>query len=184
MRVIAGEAKGRRLVAPKGLATRPTADRVREALFDILGPRVAGAEVLDLFAGSGAVGIEALSRRAARAVFVERDRAAVAALRQNLVRLGLEPRARVLVRDVEAALSELVRRGARFDLVFLDPPYAGDLAARILAVLGKGAPLAPGGLVIAQHRTKSALPEIEGRLRRLRTRRFGETSLTFFESMQ
>lgn len=171
-------------MAPKGLATRPTADRVREALFDILGPRVAGAEVLDLFAGSGAVGIEALSRGAARAVFVERDHAAVAALRQNLDRLGLAPRARVIVRDVEAALRGLARRGARFDLVFLDPPYAGDLAARTLAGLGDGAHLAADGLVVAQHRTKGALPEVEGLLRRLRTRRFGETSLTFFKLMQ
>ncbi len=184
MRVIAGEAKGRRLLAPRGLGTRPTADRVREALFNILGPRVAGAAVLDLFAGSGAVGIEALSRGAARAVFVERDRAAVAALRANLARLGLGPRARVIARDAEAALRDLGRQATRFDLVFLDPPYAGDLAARTLVALGGGDHLASAGLVVVQHRTKAELPEVQGVLRRVRTRRFGGTTLTFFGPME
>jgi len=184
MRVIAGEAKGRRLVAPKGLGTRPTADRVREALFGIVAPRIAGARVLDLFAGSGAVGIEALSRGAARAVFVERDRAALAALRQNLARLGFEPRARVIARDAQAALRDLARAGARFELVFLDPPYAGDLALRTLAALGKGEHLAASALVIVQHRAKAELPEAQGSLRRVRVRRFGETALTFFAPVE
>ncbi len=128
MRVIAGRFGGRRLAAPRGAATRPTADRVREALFSMLGS-LDGASVLDLFAGTGALGIEALSRGAAQAVFVERDRLALSALRANLAALGLgaeggEPQVQVRARDAVAALGGAIEQGETYDLVFLDPPYA------------------------------------------------------------
>jgi 16S rRNA (guanine966-N2)-methyltransferase len=123
VRIIAGEHRGRRLTAPPGEGTRPTSDRVREALFSILGP-IGGAEVLDLFAGTGALGLEALSRGAARATFVERDRRALAALRQNVAALGLaDDRARVRPRDAAAFLGDAAARGDAYDLVLLDPPY-------------------------------------------------------------
>ena len=145
MRVIAGELGGRRLQAPRGRATRPTSDRVREALFSMLGD-VAGARVLDLFAGSGALGIEALSRGAAEAVFVERDARALRALRANLGALGLAaPRAQVRRRDALAALRSARRRKETYDLVFIDPPYSQardwgpELSAALPPLLGPAA---------------------------------------------
>jgi len=139
VRVVAGEFRGRRLAAPRGARTRPTADKVREALFSMLGD-VAGARVLDLYAGSGALGIEALSRGAESALFVERDPRAAAVIERNLASLGLdEP---VVTRDV---LRFLVRARGMFDLVFCDPPYdsasrlAGPLAERLPALTSEGA---------------------------------------------
>lgn len=123
MRIVAGEYRGRRLTAPSGEGTRPTSDRVREALFSILGP-LAGLRVLDLFAGTGALGLEALSRGAEHATFVERDRRALAALRHNLEALGVPAdAARVHPRDAAAFLRDAVRRDDKYDLVLLDPPY-------------------------------------------------------------
>ena len=152
VRVVAGEFKGRPLRAPRGMRTRPTADRVREALFSMLG-EVSGARVLDLYAGSGALGIEALSRGAASALFVERDRRAAAALDGNLRSLGLDGvrrqappthRARARVRRQDA-LRFLARAEGTFDLIFCDPPYdcvpriAGPLSERLPALLAEGA---------------------------------------------
>ena len=121
MRIVAGSFKGRRLVAPPGTATRPTSDRVREALFSVLGPSVPGARVLDLFAGSGALGLEALSRGAATAVFVDRSQRAIAAIRTNLEALGVD--ADVHRMEAHAALRAALGRREAYDLVFLDPPY-------------------------------------------------------------
>ncbi len=182
MRVIAGSLKGRRLVTPRGPATRPTADQVRTALMDILAPRLPGSRVLDLFAGAGGVGLEALSRGATHATFVEGQARAVAALGANIKALGVEAHARVLRLDVDRALERLAAEGAQFGIVFLDPPYATDLAAHTLEALGAGPVLAPGAIVVAQHPTKRApAPEVGG-LKAFRTRRFGETTLTFFRA--
>jgi 16S rRNA (guanine966-N2)-methyltransferase len=125
MRVVAGSARGRRLVAPAGTATRPTSDRVRQATFNALGSlgAVDDATVLDLFAGSGALGIEALSRGAASATFVDRDRAAIAAIRTNLTTCGLEDRAEVVQAPAERVLADAAATGRRWDLALLDPPY-------------------------------------------------------------
>lgn len=150
IRVVGGEFKGRGLRAPRGLRTRPTAARVREALFDLLGD-VGGSVVLDLFAGSGALGIEALSRGAREAVFVERDRAAAAALAANLARLGIgRDRARVVRGEVLGALQTALRRGWRYDLVFVDPPYAelGGWAQRLAPLLP--AVVAKGGRLVVE----------------------------------
>lgn len=183
MRVIAGTLKGRRLVTPRGNLTRPTADQVRIALMDALMPYLPGNDVLDLFAGAGGVGIEALSRGAARATFVERDRRAAHALRQNLEALALQALSRVLVMDVERALPRLAAAGETFDVVFLDPPYETALVPETLEWLGEGRLMRPGSVVVAQHLTKRApalapLPA----LTRTRARRFGETTLTFFRA--
>ena len=163
MRVIGGHDRGRRLRAPRGLATRPTADRVRVTLFDVLGPAVAGARVLDLFAGTGAVGIEALSRGAARVVLVERDQSALRALRANLTALGA-PRAaaRVMAGDVLRLLPELGAQEGPFDLVFLDPPYATALAARTLEGLAATRICRAGTEVVVQHSTRTSLPAVPG----------------------
>lgn len=180
MRVIGGADRGRRLRSPRGLRTRPTADRVREALFDILGPAVDGMRVLDLFAGTGAVGIEALSRGAARAVFVERDRDALRALRANLAALRLSrERARVIAGDALAVLPVLVASEAPFDLIFLDPPYAGDATPRVLAALAPGPLLHPRTHLVVQHFSKVPPPLPAGLAPSRESRRFGETALTF-----
>ncbi len=135
MRVVAGTARGRRLRAPVGAVTRPTPDRVREAVFNSLHSRgaVAGARVLDLYAGTGALGIEALSRGASSAVFVESDRRALRCLSNNLASTGLAERASVMASDVDAALRELHRGGRAFDLAVIDPPYAFDAWPELLA---------------------------------------------------
>jgi len=182
VRVIAGALKGRRLVTPRGATTRPTADQVRIALMDTLGPWLPDARLLDLFAGAGGVGLEALSRGAAHTTFVERDPRALDALVENIRTLDLEPRTHVARGDVTRQLARLAGAGQRFEIVFLDPPYATDDGERVLAALGHGALLAPDGIVIAQHLTKRRPAQEYGVLRAFRDRRFGETTLTFFRA--
>jgi 16S rRNA (guanine966-N2)-methyltransferase len=183
MRVIGGHDRGRRLQAPRGLRTRPTADRVRETLFDVLGPAVAGARVLDLFAGTGAVGIEALSRGAARVVLVERDQSALRALRANLAALGA-PRAaaRVMAGDVLHVLPELGAQEGPFDFVFVDPPYATALAGRTLQALAAARICRDGTEVVVQHSTRTVLPVVPRLAAHRRPRQFGDTALTFLRA--
>ena len=182
MRILAGVLKGRRLVAPRGSTTRPTADQVRLALMDTLTPRLPQARVLDLFAGAGGVGLEALSRGAAHATFVERDAQAIAALRENVRTLDVADLATVRGGDVLKELSTLHAKGERFDIVFLDPPYEAGLVETTLEMLGGGGLTHPDALVIAQHFTKRPPGAVIGRLGSFRTRRFGETTLTFYRA--
>jgi 16S rRNA (guanine(966)-N(2))-methyltransferase RsmD len=181
VRVLAGALKGRTLVTPKGVRTRPTADMVRIALLDTLAPWVTDARVLDLFAGAGGVGFEALSRGAAHVTFVERDPRAVAALRENVETLAVRHHVRIRRGDVARELVRLHAEGARFDIVFLDPPYEADVAPTLVQ-LGGGGLVGAGGVVIAQHLTKKAPAERIGALDAFRTRRFGETTLTFYRA--
>jgi len=182
MRVLAGEFKGRRLVTTRGGTTRPTGDRVRIACLDTLMPHLPRGPFLDLFAGSGAVGIEALSRGAPAAVFVELEAAALRALRDNIAGLGLEGRAHVIREDAVRAVSTLVRRGERFAVVFLDPPYISSRATEALDAVAGGGVLTASAVVVLQHATKTPPPATTGVLRPWKTSRFGETSLTFFRS--
>ena len=180
-RVIAGRAKGIRLRAP-GPGTRPIADRVKQTLFAILEPDLPGARVLDLFAGSGAGGIEALSRGAAAATFVEKDQGAAAVIEANLRATGLGGQAAAVIRwDVVRWLGE-ANVGEAFDLVLVDPPYAETaLLGRVLEILGRAdAPLAPDARVVAKHFWRDRPPERVGMLAAERDRRFGETALTFY----
>lgn len=178
MRVVAGAAKGRRLVAPAGTSTRAATERVRESLFAILEPRVADARVLDLFAGAGTLGIEALSRGAAHATFVERDRRALAALRANVAATGVAERSRVVATDVSAFLGGGAA-GGPFDLVFCDPPFAEvDLLGRVLAHEGLRAALAPDGLVVARALRKHP-PRTPADATVTRAKRIGEETLVF-----
>jgi 16S rRNA (guanine966-N2)-methyltransferase len=147
VRVIAGLAKGHPLVAPRGRGTRPTADRVREAVFSSLLPHLPGARVLDLYAGSGALGIEALSRGAAHATFVERDRGALRAIADNLDTTGLGDRAEVVAADVRSALGRLAGAQEPFDVVLLDPPYRVDPDELAEALAGVAGVVGPAGLV-------------------------------------
>ena len=180
-RVIAGSARSIRLEAP-GAGTRPFGDRVKQTLFAILEPDLPGARFLDLFAGSGAAGIEALSRGAAHATFVERDAAAARVIVGNLARthLGDPQRVRVVREDVLGWLREPERRDEpAWDIVVLDPPY-DDTAALRAALLAVGPVLEPAGRVIAKHFWRDAPPATVGLLASERDRRFGETALTFY----
>ena len=183
MRIIAGKYRSRTLEAPQGLATRPTSDRLRETLFNVLAPRIVGAAFLDLYAGSGAVGIEALSRGAARVAFVERAPEALKALRGNLAKLGISSGFRIDSSSVAAALKHLGKENQRFDLVFLDPPW--DAAAEYAATLGllggsANELLADGALVIAEHRRKQRLEDRYGALERTRLLEQGDAALSFY----
>ena len=180
MRVIAGEARGRRLKPPQGRNVRPTADRVRESLFNVLAPRLAGCAFLDLCCGSGAVGIEALSRGAARAVFVDAAAASLRLVAENLAGTGLGEtgRHRLVRAEAARAVADLAARGEHFDLVFIDPPYGQDLLPPVLAAL---APLlAPAGWAIAEHHHRDPVPERAGGLVRFRRLTFGETVLSLY----
>jgi 16S rRNA (guanine966-N2)-methyltransferase len=180
LRVIAGTAKGRRLATLRTLALRPTPDRVREALFNILGGQIDGAAVLDLFAGSGAVGLEALSRGAGVAIFMEAHAPACRLIEKNLQLCGLHAQGSVWCVDVLEALPALEMRGHTFDVIFLDPPYRTSLVEYTLHHLGDGRLLSAHGQVIAEHFFKRALPERYGRLRRARVARFGDVALSFY----
>jgi 16S rRNA (guanine966-N2)-methyltransferase len=184
MRIIAGEFRSRTLQAPPGFATRPTSDRLRETLFNVLAPRIEDASFLDLYAGSGAVGIEALSRGAASVVFVEQAPPALAALRANLARLGIRDRFRITAGGVSAFLRR-VRPAASpvFDLVFLDPPWdESEEYAATLSLLGGASAvlLAPGSLVVAEHRRKQPLEDRCGTLHRTRLLEQGDAALSFY----
>jgi 16S rRNA (guanine(966)-N(2))-methyltransferase RsmD len=180
MRISGGDQRGRRLQSPKGSRTRPTSALLRQAVLNVLAARIPGARLLDLFAGTGAVGVEALSRGAAHVTFVERDPRALASLRQNLASLGLGERATVVGGDVEASLRHLGQAGARFEAVFIDPPYASDLAGRCIEVLAPGDLLSENALLIVQAFHKTVLPEHAGLLHRRWRRRYGESSLSLY----
>ena len=180
-RVIAGSAKGIRLRAP-GPGTRPLADRVKQTLFAILEPELAGARVLDLFAGSGAAGIEALSRGAAGATFVEKDKGAAGVIEANLRATSLAGPAAVVLKVDAMRWLDGGPYGAPFDLVIVDPPYAEtNVLRRVLSVLGApDAPLTDDARVVAKHFWRDRPPERIGMLAVERERRFGETALTFY----
>ncbi len=181
MRIIGGTLRSRTLQAPAGLATRPTSDRLRETLFNVLAPRIEGAAFLDLYAGSGAVGIEALSRGAEHVVFVERTPPALKVLRANLEKLGISRGFRVEAGSVASFLRRA--KGFTFDVVFLDPPYdADDEYAATLNLLGGAtrSMLAREAVVIAEHRRKTRLSERHGVLARTRLLEQGDASLSFY----
>ena len=183
MRVIGGEFRSRHLSAPRGDETRPTSDRLRETLFNVLGPAVSGARFLDLYAGSGAVGIEALSRGAALCGFAERAPAALAALQANLKLLALGSRARVESRTAAASLRRLAEAGESFDFVFLDPPYEAMAEyTETLSTLGTDGKklLRLGAVVVAEHARRQALPDRFGALVRSRLLEQGDAALSFY----
>ncbi|TEB14531.1 Ribosomal RNA small subunit methyltransferase D [Pelotomaculum sp. FP] len=159
---------------------RPTADRVKEALFNILREHVPGCCFLDLFAGSGSIGIEALSRGASVAVFVEANHRHAAIIKENLKACGLEPSARLITAKVTEALNLLAQEGQAFDLVFLDPPYLKSLEAVTLADIDRYHLLKPGGMVIVESSKRDCLPQSVDGLRLLRTEKYGDTLLSFY----
>ena len=178
MRVIAGAYKGRRLNAPSWSGLRPTSDKLRETIFNILAPRVAGARVLDAYAGTGALGIEALSRGAREATFVERDRRAQALIEENLARCGIVNGYVIIRASVARALETWRGRpGDRFDIVLLDPPYDTP-AEEILAAAGEAT--ADDGVVVLEHARRRSTPARAGRLARTREVIAGDSALAFY----
>ncbi|HEB12840.1 MAG TPA: 16S rRNA (guanine(966)-N(2))-methyltransferase RsmD [Actinobacteria bacterium] len=184
MRVISGTAKGRRLSAPKGQKVRPTADRVKESLFNILGNRVTGAKVLDLYAGTGALGIEALSRGAASAFIVDNDVMSVEIINRNLVATKLEQSATVWRQSSLHALDRLMHEKEAFDLIFLDPPYRIN-KSELEVVMGKAAEcLSMRGLMILEHQSGLLALEMIENLNSVDERRYGDTVLSLFEKRE
>lgn len=189
MRVIAGILKGRRLKAPTWEGLRPTSDKLRETLFNILAPRMAGARVLDGYAGTGAVGIEALSRGAAAVTFVDSDRRAEALIAENLAHCGVTSGYAIIRSHVERALVDLraAPRSETFDLVFLDPPYEstrGDAGGKHHLddiVAASADVLAPNGIVVLEHARRWNSPESAGRARRTRLVPSGDSALSFYK---
>lgn len=183
MRVIAGEYRSRPLGAPRGLDTRPTSDRLRETLFNVLAPRIEGAVFADLYAGSGAVGIEALSRGAREVIFVEHAPPALRAIRANLASLGIRGNYAIESHRVAGALRRLAEAESKVDIVFLDPPYnEAEEYETTLSLLGGECVslLAPGAVVIAEHIKKQDLPDRCGTLRRYRDLKQGDSVLSFY----
>ena len=182
MRVIGGVARGTGLLAPHGILTRPTADRVKEALFSIIQSHCAldGVGLLDLCAGSGALGIEALSRGAASCCFIEKNQEAIRCLKRNLSATRMAERADILEMDIFKALTVLKARGNSFTIVFFDPPYSSDLYTVVAEKLSSAELLAPGGLFVAEASARNALPENMGALVKSDRRVYGDTALEFY----
>lgn len=174
MRIITGSAKGCRLKAPKGQDTRPTADRIKESLFNILGTRVFEQRVLDIFAGTGNLGLEALSRGAAAAVFI--DQATAPLIRENAEHTHLSEKAEILRGDVFLHLQHFAGAGRQFDLVFCDPPYHKGLWEKALQFFDSSGVLSAGGILVVEHgRDENVLPELQ-RLERIRNQTYGSTT--------
>jgi len=181
MRIVAGQFRGRKIKTLKGGKLRPTSDQLRETLFDVLGPSVEDSNFLDAYAGSGAVGLEALSRGAREVVFLEHHRPAVELIRQNLSALGIEAGFRIVASAVLSGLEKLAEEGRRFDFIFLDPPYEEIREYHhALRQLGRGELLHPTSLVMAEHSRHCLLEERYVRLVRTRLLRRGDAQLAFY----
>lgn len=182
MRVIAGQAGGMRLKAPGGTTTRPTSDRVKEALFSILesADRLQDATVLDLFAGTGSLGIEALSRGAHHVVFVEKNRQAAESLQSNLAHTRLSTRATVIINDCMHSVEHLARRNEKYDLILLDPPYQAGMYLKMIDFAGSTI-LAPEGMLVAETAARESLPEQIGPCIRTDRRIYGDTAIEFYQ---
>lgn len=180
VRVIAGTFKGRNLKIPSNWPGRPTADRIKEALFNILTPAIAGSKFLDLFAGSGNVGIEALSRGAVSVYFVEKDSRMVDAIYMNLGRLQVYNGIQVIKGDVLETLKSLCKKGESFDIIFLDPPYRKCMESPVVEIIGEYNLLKYDGILIAESDKREVLPPGFKNLTLIRQKKYGDTLLTFY----
>ena len=179
MRIIGGEFRGRKLLAVRGVKTRPTSDRIREAIFNILSSKVRDAVVLDLFAGTGALGLEALSRGAHNAIFIESDKNSLSVIRRNVAAIGLEEQATIIKWDIQKNLGCLVVFAGRVNLVFMDPPYAGNLIEPTLSHLHTSGCLQPGALIIIEHSAKEVFCVDQNPYHLEDQRTYGKTLVSF-----
>lgn len=182
MRVISGSAKGRPLKAVPGMGTRPTSDKVKEAIFSMIGPYFEGGHVLDLFAGTGGLSIEALSRGMDRAVLTDVDKKSVDTIRHNLEATGLTERAELYRNDAMRALKALMKREARFDLVFMDPPYRLKIIRELMEQLDEGAMLNPYATIVLEHDAEDVYDGPIGRLQWARRAEYGDTAVTIYKN--
>jgi 16S rRNA (guanine966-N2)-methyltransferase len=180
MRVISGDLKGRRLINPEGTMVRPTGARVKEALFSIIGARIIDSTFVDCFSGTGNIGIEAVSRGAARAFFIERNPRVVEILKRNVKNLGLTDQVSVVTLDALKGVKALGKLGVSADIVFLDPPYAYNRTVEVIFALLEHGIIEPGGALIWQHSTKTTPEPSYGDLISDSTRLYGDTGITFF----
>jgi len=181
MKIIAGEAKGRPIEMPRNVEMRPTSDKVREALFNIIAQSIPGSSVLDLFAGSGSLGLEALSRGAERAVFVDEEKRCVSTIRKNVSILEFEGKdAKIYRNDALKAVKKLSDSNSRFDIVFMDPPYYGDWVKKCLLCISKYDILNHPSLIICEHFKKDVVPEGAGSIKLERQARYGDTVLSIY----
>lgn len=180
MRVISGSAKGRALKAPPGMNTRPTSDKVKEAIFNMIGPYFDGGMALDLFAGSGGLGIEALSRGMDRAVFVDMDKLSIQTINRNLEATGFSDRSEVYRSEAAQAIRTLAKRKYRFDLVLLDPPYRFTHVDELMLDIQELGLLQDGATVLVEHRSDHRYPEIVGQLQCRRYAEYGETAVAIY----
>jgi 16S rRNA (guanine(966)-N(2))-methyltransferase RsmD len=182
MRIIAGKYRSRLIRIPRNAEVRPTKDRIREALFDIIKGEVGGAEVLDLFAGSGALGIEAISRGAKSAIFVDDKRECIKTIEENLKALGIpDDNFNIIKMDYVKAIDNLVNDGKKFDIIFLDPPYYGEAAKKCLIKLSERDILKPLCVIIAEHHKRDILPKEMGSITSYRSVCYGDICLTFYK---
>ena len=181
MRIISGTARGRTIVAPAGDRTRPTQDKVRESLFNIIRWDVMDARVLDLFAGTGALSLESLSRGAKSAVMIDTDRAACEAIKKNIAACRMGDRARLIVRDYRQAIDQLASEGAQFDVAFLDPPYRMENTGEMCAALYDKGLLAKAFLLVVEHK-RGLAPLVDERFEAFDQRDYGDTQITFIRS--
>lgn len=181
MRVVSGDFKGRMLKAVPGTATRPTTDKVKEALFNMIGPYFTGGVGLDLFAGSGGLGIEALSRGLDQVIFVDRDGKAIHVINENLKSCGLEQKAEVYRNDAIRALKAIQKRKLVFDFVFLDPPYQKQQLVLLMEMIDKDGLIQQEGMVICEHSSSISLPEKIGKLVQTRNESYGIIGITLYK---
>jgi 16S rRNA (guanine966-N2)-methyltransferase len=180
VRIISGGSRGRRLTSPKGQAIRPTSDRVKESIFNMLGGEVEGKVVLDLFAGTGSLGLEALSRGARRVIFVEKAIHALRILKRNIAQCGMEDRSETLPKDVLRAIGILKTRGESFDLILMDPPYARGLVRLTWMKLSSEGIYHPGSTLVIEHDRREILPSSVAGWTLMRERKIGDTVVSIF----
>ncbi|MEA4846555.1 MAG: 16S rRNA (guanine(966)-N(2))-methyltransferase RsmD [Clostridiaceae bacterium] len=180
MRVIAGEYKGRRLDPIEGMDIRPTSDKVKESLFNILGAAVIDSVFLDLFGGTGGIGIEALSRGAKHVVFIDSSIKSIKVLKGNLSRLDIKDGIEVFNVDYSTAIGKLYKYGKKFDIIFVDPPYSIGMAVSALKEIDKNPILSQSGLIIVEHDSKEDMPQKVGKLYLYRYKQYGNTTLSFY----
>lgn len=184
MRIISGTSRGRRLATPRGRALRPTSDRVKESIFNILGEEVEGKVVLDLFAGTGNLGIEALSRGAGKVLFVEKGREALRIVQRNLHQCGFKGQCEIIPKEVNRAIGILERRGETFDLIFMDPPYEKGFIQRTLAKLNLCRIYHGGSVLVIEHSRRESLPKKMEGWDLIRQKKMGDTMVSFFQAVE
>ncbi len=181
MRIIAGEAKGKRIKTRKGVETRPTLDRIKESLFGILSPYINEARFLDLFSGSGSIALEALSRGAKKAIMIEKDPEALKYIIENINSLGFDTKSRAYKNDVFRAIEILSKKREKFDIIFMDPPYRDEVCTKVIKAIEKAGILEENGLILGEHHIAEKMPEAIGKYKKVDERVYKTKVITFYQ---